>query len=806
MKFLKRLALAGLLALGGLVRPYLPAEAATTTTIDSITTYATYHNVGVRVYYTGDDDSDAVFTGFVWKPNVTNDSTSVKDTLVFYDNRKTLTTTSTQTRRFRSTSIMWNGQDTTVKFDVMVTDADGCTNCPKASPGYLSNASWNPNPGYGSVQTWAAPNQDGVGAQVFVGPYGDDSNSGADAAHPKRSLNAARDALGAAGQIRLLTGNYQAERLDTLYISPDSKNGTGPNARYSIVGDVGVVISGADTSALSQDVWICKDLTGVGSVFGYACDFSSRPIYPRVITIGDTTRLYPYQTLARLAADPLGVVTNHGAYWVAADGKTVIIRPKSSFVDHGQSPGDWLTNNSDDSSLPIRVARKAALIRIQSSFWRVDSLTFRDFGTGIMDVALRNPVVSFTNQGNLIENCTFINCGRPAIAASTYFDVHDKRTHALTIQKNIFKQYTFGQTWRGPADLVGYDLMANQGCTAADTNSCGEQSIIFPTILIECGRGHVIRWNTVRGGPDSFVRTTTATNLPDTAAATSRDTDVYQNDLMNLGDDVIEPDATPGYNWRVYKNLIRGGHTAMNYYIANGPFYFVYNTIINVDGMLLPRGADAAEVGISAGHLIVANNTYKGHPGAGGAVLAAPQNGATNQYRNLLLAGNLLIGKSSTIYDAGCLNLNSYGFNGFYVLSGTGFSNTNYGGVLRAQTQLTAMWDSLYTTSAKKDRWFTGLSFQDTLTAGKADYAPKSTWTKVFKSTATDTAGRSMPGINTNIKHAVSSWKNNTSNSSDSTYIGAWKVNGMALEGLIPDGSVAATLRRGWFFRFLHLK
>jgi len=793
---------AAALALGlGFVKPESVAAVAGIT-VDSIKTYPTYHNVGVRVYYSGDDDSNSVCTGFVWKPNVTNDSTSVKDTMSFYRVSQS-NVMSSVAKRFWATSIMWNGQDTTVKFDVAVTDAGGCTNCPKASPGYLSNASWTPNSGYGSVQTWKAPNQIVVGKQIWMGPYGDDLNSGLDAAHPKRTFNGALTAMTTAGdQLRLLSGTYYTMLTDSLYVSPDSKNGAGPNARYSVVGEPGVVISGADTVAINAANWVGQDMGG--GIVGYYADFSTNPIWPRGIVIGDTARLYPYQTQAQLAADSQHVLQSvGGAFWVAKDGKTVIIRPGDHMATHGTGVGDPLSQDLDDGSALVRAFRKDGAFRIESAFWRIDSLTFRDFGAGIHDNFLTGGPVAMTNQGGLIENCVFKDNGRPPISFRYYFDGTQLRTHGNTVQYCQFLTHTYGQTWGGAANLVGYLNTSALGCTAGpDSLVCNEASKIWPGIFLETGRGHVIRWNTVRGGSDSFVRCPQGDDAsPDTLGSASSDCDVYQNDILNMGDDVIEPDGTPGINNRVYKNLIRGGHTGFNWFITVGPFYFVYNTLINTDAFVLPRGTTAPR-GEPSGHVIIANNTAVCNTGDAAALWAQPQNGVSNQYRNVKVYNNLLVGKTSAWYEAGSVSKNEFNFNGIYVLSGTGFSKTNYS-TERTQTQLTAWRDSSYT-QGKQDRWLTSLLFADTTRAGGVDYSPTAAWTKVFRTNATDSAGRSMPGINTNIKHAVSSWKNNTSGSSDSTYYGAWKVNGMRLEGLLP--AIAVVSRHGFLWRFFHLQ
>lgn len=805
----------------GLLAP-VQAQAANTIVVDSIVTYANYHNIGIMAYYTGDDDSDAVFTGYVWKPNAANDSTT-RDTLVFYDSRKNLTTTTPQTRRYRAASIMWVGQDSTIRFDLNISDPDnGGTPLVKGFCG-TSTTYTGALANYGVVTTRAAPSTAVVGNQIFIGPFGDDANSGLTRQAPKRTFNSARSALTAGGQIRLMTGTYYAQSLDSLYVSPNSLNGAGPTARYSVVGDPGVVIEGADTLSLNTDNWICKDL-GDATNFGYAFSFAT-PHYPRTIVLGDTLRLYPYQTLARLRDDPLAVVNKFGAFWVNEDGSVVIIRVPISLLPHGSSETFSLTNDLGVASglaMPVKVPVRAALMRIESAFWRVDSLQIQHFGTGWNDVSITHGVINLTNLGSIVRNCTFQDNGRPAVAIRKYSippAEPELQTRGITIERNTFLTHTMGQTSGGAANLCGNGLLSAQGCSALDSTGCGEAQVVFPyCVLIETGRGHVVRWNKMRGSGDSFIRTTQSSwpDASDTSQVAINDLDCYQNDLMWGGGDNLEPDGMPGVNSRFYKNVIRGGNTTMNHLVTRGPFYFVYNTSLNTNVWILHRGAEygdttaqcspiiyGCEPGIIKGHSIYSNNTYVANLSTATDAWAVPQNGSQNQYCNQVIVNNILAARSQVIYETGCLGLNTIGFNGYYILSGTNFTSTKYGTVTRSQSQLTAFRDSTYG-QAKQDRWYTSLAFQDSTAAGGIDLVPKSTFTRAFRSTGTDSAGRTMPGINTNIKHAVTSWKNNTSGSSDSTYAGAWKVNGMRIEGLIL--TPATTQRKSWLYRLFHFQ
>jgi hypothetical protein len=761
---MKRLALALLLFAG-------PVWAANSVVIDSIATFTTYHNIGVKIYYTGDDDSDMVVRLGVRHA----ERLAGVDTITTFRSDKLGANTSDpdwpdepagpevqDLREYVAASVLMCGADSLFHFFLTVTDADGCANCPvdfanPRTPTFMARTKVN--------NTTASLASLPKGKQIFVGPYGADANNGLDRAHPKLTFASAITAMTTQGdQLRLMSGTYYTMRTDSVYISADSKNGTG-SKYYSIVGDTGVVISGADTTALNPAGWVAEDI-GRG-VIAFTKTFGTA-LYPRAIVLGDTTRLFPYRSFYRLLSDANGIARQFGAFYCDA-GTKVYLRVPARFGT--ATPGQTLAALGITR---VGVPRKNTAMKLGSAFWRVDSLTFRDFGTGD-DVRLADPVISLNNQGNVVENCTFMDLGRPSIGVVNYFDVHSRRSGWNTIQNNLFHTHSLGQTWNKEGIYLGFDKMAGLGCvnTAAGDTACLEVNLVYPTILLEVGRGHVIRWNRAVGAGDSFVRWTGFE--ADTTGERMEDIDVYQNFILNMGDDVIEPDFASNVNTRIYKNIMLGGHTPMNWYVRRGPMYFVFNTCVNQSG-LLPTSDDGS-YGIQNGHTVIANNTFTTRLTEAAYMWAQPQTHDHDAYVNHVVVNNIINGNTGTIRESGSLGLNEFNWNTTYVNTGSLYSGTQYGTIGRTQNSIQAWRDSTYGYGAN-DRLTASLEYADSL---HWDWSPRSTWADVLG----PTKARSFPGVNTNtLLHVSPAWWVNRSGSSDSTYVGAWPVNGWRLESL----------------------
>jgi hypothetical protein len=746
-----------------------PAFAANSVNIDSMSAYATYHNIGVRIYYTGDDDSNMVVRVGVRH----RDRRAGVDTLtMFRANKDGANTTdpdndefgaaTTDSKQLYAGSALMCGADSVFDFFVTVTDADGCTSCPSdfanpRTPTFSARTLVN--------NTTARMASLPVGKQIFMSPYGSDANNGRDRAHPVLTFNNALGKMTTLGdQIRLMSGTYYAMRSDSLGVASDTKNGIG-SKYYSVVGDTGVVISGVDTLALDPAGWRAIDIGG--GTMAYVRAFSPAR-WPRAIVLGDTSRLYPYTSFYRLLTDAVGVVNQFGCFWETADGDSIYLRPPRRLTP-SIIAGHTLAQDGG-TSLQVRVPARNTAMLISSAFWRVDSLTFKDFGTS-NDAGLVFGIIDVSNQGSVIENCTFVDGSRPSVAIRYFFDTPRTplRTQRITIQNNTFITHTVGQTWSGPGTYIGFDKMAGLSCSdfnAGDT-TCLRVNLVYPTIAVEVGRGHVIRWNRAVGGGDSFLRTLNVD--ADTTQVAITDFDVYQNLTMNFGDDVIEPDGMSGLNARIYKNTLLGGHTPMNWYVLRGPFYFVFNTCINQSGML-PRGNDAGDSGVPRGHTIIANNTFATSLDAAHYMWAGGQNSNFFSYANHVVVNNVINGYAGTIYEGGIPHFNEFNYNTTFSTTGSVYGAVNYTSIEHTVPTIQAWRDS--TGYGANDTNAGSLQFADST---GWDWSPKSTWTDVLG----PTHGRSFPGVNTNLAlHVSPAWWMNRSGLSDSTYAGAWPVNG----------------------------
>lgn len=695
---LKRLVVAAGTALGLLAAP---AEAAITTVVDSFATFPTYNNIGVKAYYTGDDDSDAVVIATI-KLN----GAATVDTLPPFVRMHWGGTP----RKYWASSALWCGSDSTYTITVTVTDPDGTTN---GSSGALS------------VTTWAPPNISVPGKQIWMGPFGADANSGLTSAAPKVTFAGALAAMTTAGdQLRLLPGTYYAMRTDSLLVPANTKNGTA-TARYSIVGNAGVIISGADTTGLVGASWGSKDIGGVTAF----CKVFSPAIWPRTVVLDDSLRLYPYNTFYKLKTDPQGVVSQFGAFWVTADGDSVFVRLPASL-------GGVVSGHT------VYVARRASAIRIQGHAWRVDSLTFRDFGNGHnqTSTSITEPVISVTGKNQLVQNCTFMNNGRPAIGVRTLSDGTQLTTQWATIQKNRFITNTIGESWNGPTNnFVGVLRSVSAACPAADT-SCYYLNITYPVLIIEIGRGHVIRRNDFRGGADGAARWASA--AVDTAQGAITDCDFYQNNIINIASDCIEPDTWSGVNCRVYWNTALGGEAGLNLSMLRGPMYFVFNTLVNHIRGVLPvgQGGGGYTLDHNRGYLFCVNNTLLSRRSDGIGAWTQAQNGTQSCYMNYTLKNNLMASLAGhLVYESGVLQKNTFNYNAGHVPGGNTRTLTNYSSV-RTQLTVQAWQDSSYGYGVN-DVALTTLAFSD---------SAKWKWNPVRTSQVVG-AGQRIAGINASV-------------------------------------------------------
>src|SRR5207248_2463188 len=106
--------------------------------------FPTYHSIGYRIYFSGDDDSTNSVQVLVKRTGAAAFDTCPPPVRISDQDMGAMP------RRLWAGSALWCGSDSNYTFHVVVSDAAGCTGCTPADP---------------TVQTWAPPNIGVVGKQ-----------------------------------------------------------------------------------------------------------------------------------------------------------------------------------------------------------------------------------------------------------------------------------------------------------------------------------------------------------------------------------------------------------------------------------------------------------------------------------------------------------------------------------------------------------------------------------------------------------------------------------------------------------------
>jgi hypothetical protein len=254
------------------------------------------------------------------------------------------------------------------------------------------------------------------------------------------------------------------------------------------------------------------------------------------LVLANGQRLYPYQSLAELQNLAWGIP---GFY---ASGTTLYVR---------------LAGNADPKGATMVVSRYGNAFTIQRDYIYFLNLTFRHYGQGDYPKALYFDTAS----DNLVQGCTF---------AVNDLGIGLKRdSHRNVFQDNTFYDTDFDWPWEA--------VKAGSGLET------GGIRFYDPTT----GRGNVIRRNTFHDYFDGLGV------CPETTAALTNETDVYDNLVYNAGDDGLETDGRCS-NVRLWGNtfhdVLMGISLAPVY---TGPVYALRNLIYRTG---------------------VGNNTYTGSP------------------------------------------------------------------------------------------------------------------------------------------------------------------------------------------------
>ncbi|MBC7249333.1 MAG: right-handed parallel beta-helix repeat-containing protein [Anaerolineae bacterium] len=241
------------------------------------------------------------------------------------------------------------------------------------------------------------------------------------------------------------------------------------------------------------------------------------------LVLADGQRLFPYDDLTDL--QNLSRDNTPGFY---ADGTTLYVH---------------LAGDANPNSATMTVSRYSTAFYVAQDYIYFLNLTFRHYGQGEYAKAIYFDGAS----DNLVQDCTF---------ASNDLGIGIKReSHRNVIQDSEFYDTIFDWPWDDIKELGGLE----------------DGGIVFYDPAT--GRGNVIRRNVFHDDFDGFGV------CPSDTAATTNETDIYENLVYNMGDDGLETDGQCS-NVRLWGNtfhdVLMGISLAPVY---GGPVYAIRNLI-----------------------------------------------------------------------------------------------------------------------------------------------------------------------------------------------------------------------------------
>ncbi len=256
-------------------------------------------------------------------------------------------------------------------------------------------------------------------------------------------------------------------------------------------------------------------------------------VYQTTVNVADThlvsandQRLYPYGSLSDLQSLAWSVP----GFFVS--GTTVYVRLAGDANPNGQT---------------MRVSRFNTAFTVDDSFIDFVNLTFRNYGLGQYAKAL------YLNNAsdNLIQGSTFFN---------NDLGIGLKRDSGRNvIQDNVFSDTDF--MWPWDAVKGGSDLETG--------------GVVFYSPAT--GRGNVIRRNTFHDYFDG------AGTCPEDNGTATNETDFYENEIYNTGDDALSADGACS-NVRIWGNVMHNALVGISFApIYEGPIYAIRNVIYNLD-------------------------------------------------------------------------------------------------------------------------------------------------------------------------------------------------------------------------------
>ena len=239
--------------------------------------------------------------------------------------------------------------------------------------------------------------------------------------------------------------------------------------------------------------------------------------------MADGVRLFPYDVLTDL--EDLSRDNMPGFY---ASGTTLYVH---------------LSGERDPGTAVMAISRYNNCFHVEQDHIYFLNMTFRYYGQG--DWA---KVIYLNNaDDNLIQGCTFTN---------NDLGIGIKRdSNRNVIEENVFSDVIFDWSWGHIKDVGGLE----------------DGGILFYDPVD--GRGNVIRRNTFHHDFDGFNA------CPDSSAAVTNETDVYENLVYKMGDDGMETDGRCS-NVRIWGNVFHDVLMGISLAPATiGPTYAIRNLI-----------------------------------------------------------------------------------------------------------------------------------------------------------------------------------------------------------------------------------
>ena len=378
-------------------------------------------------------------------------------------------------------------------------------------------------------------------------------------------------------------------------------------------------------------------------------------------------RGYPGETAALDGADPAtfswtsqgsgvyrATVNAADTHLVMANGQRLL--PYDNLTDlqnlsRDNTPGHYtsgatlyvhLAGNANPNSAAMVVSRYNYAFTVEQNYIYFLDLTFRHYGQGAYAKA-----IYFNNASdNLVQDCTF---------ASNDLGIGLKRVSQRNVfQDNEFYDTIFNWPWADIKELGGLEDGGIRFYDPVD------------------GRGNIIRRNTFHDDFDGFGV------CPDSTAAVTNETDVYDNLGYNLGDDSVETDGTCR-NVRLWGNTFHDVLVGISLApVYDGPVYAIRNLIYRTG---------------------VGNNSYSGSPFKfnSGYAQSGPMYLLHNTADAVLPGNNGLDIKSPGSWAM------IYARNNIWAGTNYALSNAN------PSQPLNLDYDNLYTTLAGELAWWDGL-------------------------------------------------------------------------------------------------